>query len=258
MRQYFVYITTNLINGKQYVGDHFTDNLNDGYLGSGNRIKNAIKKYGKKNFKREILEFFNTKEKAFNGQEKYIKEYNTLTPYGYNISPKGGYGVPASYLNEETKIKIGKSNKGKLQGRKLSDSHKQKISKNHRKHNTDETNHKISQGNKGKNKGKQPWLGKHHSEESKQKISNSTKGRVSSRIGKKASDKTKKLLSEKAKLRIGNKNSMYNKNHSDESKKKMSEKGKNRRKFVCPYCGKEITLSMYNRWHGENCKFKKI
>jgi len=87
----FVYITTNLINGKQYVGDHCTDVIEDGYLGSAPRtLHPAIKKYGKQNFKREILEFFPTKKEAFESQEKYINEYNTLTPNGYNISPKGG------------------------------------------------------------------------------------------------------------------------------------------------------------------------
>ena len=52
MRKYnYVYITTNLINKNFYIGKHSTDNLNDGYLGSGKCLLAAIKKYGKENFK---------------------------------------------------------------------------------------------------------------------------------------------------------------------------------------------------------------
>ena len=40
----FTYITTNIINGKQYVGKHTTNNISDGYLGSGIQLKRAIKK----------------------------------------------------------------------------------------------------------------------------------------------------------------------------------------------------------------------
>jgi len=62
----YVYITTNLINGKQYVGDHSCDNLKkDNYLGSGKPyFQNAINKYGLKNFKKEILEFFTNSKEA--------------------------------------------------------------------------------------------------------------------------------------------------------------------------------------------------
>jgi predicted DNA-binding transcriptional regulator len=110
----FVYITTNQINGKQYVGDHSTNDLEkDNYVGSGIYILHALNEYGKENFKREILEHFNTKEEAFNAQEKYIQEYNTLVPNGYNISPKGGLCIKGCH-SEETKQKIGKSNKGKV------------------------------------------------------------------------------------------------------------------------------------------------
>jgi len=71
---HFVYITTNLINGKQYVGDHSTNDLNDGYLGSGRPyLQRALRQYGKQNFKKEILEVFPSKKEAFNAQEKYIK-----------------------------------------------------------------------------------------------------------------------------------------------------------------------------------------
>jgi hypothetical protein len=42
---YIIYKTTNNINGKYYIGQHITDNLDDGYIGSGRRLKIARKKY---------------------------------------------------------------------------------------------------------------------------------------------------------------------------------------------------------------------
>lgn len=53
----FIYKTTNTITGKFYIGMHSTDDLNDGYLGSGLVIKNSIKKYGKDFHSMEVLEF---------------------------------------------------------------------------------------------------------------------------------------------------------------------------------------------------------
>jgi group I intron endonuclease len=113
-KYHFVYITTNLINGKQYVGDHSTNILEtDNYLGSGKPyFLRALNEYGVKNFKREILEFFPTKQESFNAQEKYIQKYNTLIPLGYNISPKGGHGTKGCF-SEETISKIRNSQKGK-------------------------------------------------------------------------------------------------------------------------------------------------
>ena len=54
---HLVYLTTNLVNSKIYVGVHSTYNPDDGYLGSGKTLKKAIKKYGESNFKRQILHF---------------------------------------------------------------------------------------------------------------------------------------------------------------------------------------------------------
>jgi len=81
---HYVYITENILNGKKYIGDRSCNCLpeKDYYLGSGIHLKNAKEKYGKENFKKEILELFETKKEAFDAQEKYIKEYNTLTPNG--------------------------------------------------------------------------------------------------------------------------------------------------------------------------------
>lgn len=88
MKEYFIYITTNLINGKQYIGQH-QGYSNDKYLGSGVNLIKAIKKYGKENFKREILEF--CKKEELDLKEQYwIKYYNAYENENfYNLS-KGG------------------------------------------------------------------------------------------------------------------------------------------------------------------------
>ena len=101
----YVYVTTNLIDGNQYIGDHSTNKLNDGYLGSGIILQKSIEKYGKENFEKNIIEFFDTKQEAFDAQGKWIDEYNTVRPYGYNISPKGGHQCNGGF-NEETKKQI--------------------------------------------------------------------------------------------------------------------------------------------------------
>ena len=106
----FVYLTTNLVNGKRYVGSHNGDE-NDTYLGSGDIIESAQKKYGKKNFKREILE---TRKEAFLLEEKYIRLNEThVSQGGYNISWTGGMGSWGGKHSEETKKKLSEKRKGK-------------------------------------------------------------------------------------------------------------------------------------------------
>ncbi len=233
---HFVYLTTNLINGKQYIGDHSTDNLNDEYLGSGRPyLKNAIKKYGRQNFKREILEFFPSKQEAFDAQEKFINFYNTLSPKGYNISPKGGNNCFKG-ISEDGIKRIRNSKKGKKfsldHKQKLSESHKGKIPSNKNRKQSEETKLKIKKANTGKKrtpeqleKMRQSHLGKTLSEESKQKLSNSKKGT-------KASDEARKNLSNSHKGKIPWNKGKTGLNHKKETKEKIKQTMKE--KGICP------------------------
>lgn len=110
---YTVYRITNNLNGKFYIGKHQTKNINDGYMGSGKRLKQAIKKYGIENFSKEILHVFETEEEM-NAKEK---ELVIITEDSYNLCDGGKGGF--SYINS--------SGIAKFKGRKHSDATKEKI-----------------------------------------------------------------------------------------------------------------------------------
>ena len=60
----YFYKITNNINNHFYYGIHSTDNLNDGYMGSGSRLHAAYKKYGIENLSKDILKYFDTREEC--------------------------------------------------------------------------------------------------------------------------------------------------------------------------------------------------
>lgn len=118
--KYYIYKTTNLINGKYYVGFHKTSDPFDNYLGSGVRLIDAIKKYGVENFKKEILFEFDTQEEAEAKEREivnldFVKDRNT-----YNVSLGGNvcvlYGKDNGFYGKthtkETKEHISQMNKG--------------------------------------------------------------------------------------------------------------------------------------------------
>lgn len=90
MYHYF-YKITNKINGKFYYGVHNTNNLNDGYFGSGKVLKEAYKKYGIENFEKEILKFFDTEEEAFAHEKEVVNEELIKNKECYNVQIGGKY-----------------------------------------------------------------------------------------------------------------------------------------------------------------------
>lgn len=81
-RTHYIYKITNLLNGKMYIGQRLVpknmDIEKDKYLGSGNLIIAAVKKYGKSNFKKEILEICNSRKKADELENYYFEKLNVL------------------------------------------------------------------------------------------------------------------------------------------------------------------------------------
>lgn len=110
-----IYCTTNLINGKKYIGSD--TNNNPYYLGSGVSIIKAIKKYGRNNFKKEIIAEVTSYPLLRELEEYYIDYYNAAnSSLFYNRSDKGvGQGKGKNHwnygnkLSEETKSKKSKS-----------------------------------------------------------------------------------------------------------------------------------------------------
>lgn len=101
----FIYKTTNNVNGKMYIGKRTYDK--DGkwetYLGSGTLLKRALKKYGKDNFSRTILQECEDLSEL-NSSEKYWIDYYDATKNDmfYNISGGGdGGNTIAGYTEEQ-------------------------------------------------------------------------------------------------------------------------------------------------------------
>ena len=85
---YFYKITNNL-NGNFYYGIHSTNSLDDGYMGSGLKLKRAYKKYGIENFSKEILKFFDTREELSDYEAEAVTEILVNDPTCYNTSLGG-------------------------------------------------------------------------------------------------------------------------------------------------------------------------
>lgn len=115
-----VYKITNEVNKKVYIGKHSGDIIEDDYWGSGIALTSAIKKYDKENFERIVLKEFDDEQEAYEYERSLVTEQFTISTNTYNLIP-GGIGFSSGEAHP-------------YKGKKFSDEHRQKISKNHAKY----------------------------------------------------------------------------------------------------------------------------
>ncbi len=184
-----IYMTTNVVNGKRYIGKD--QNNNPKYLGSGYLFKRALKKYGKENFVKQILDFCCSDEHMNAGERYFIALYGaTSCDNYYNIASGGDGGNLIAGLSPERRLQLNKENSLRQIGRKPTEETRAKmrlaqnlphnVAKKSQVHkglkHTDEVKARISKTLTGQRVGdKHPLFGKHHTKASKKKTSKSSK-----------------------------------------------------------------------------------
>lgn len=139
-----IYKITNNVNGKIYIGqtirtleERFTEHKRN----KKSLISKALKRYGIENFTIEQIDTAESIDELNELEFKYIREYDCITPNGYNQC-EGGGNTFGYHHSDESKQKMSQNKKGKYTG---------------------EENH---------------FYGKHHTEEARRKMSESRKGRI--------------------------------------------------------------------------------
>ena len=164
---HYIYKTTCNVTKRYYIGMHSTTNLEDGYLGSGKRLRYSIRKYGKENFRLEILEFFDSREKLVEREKELVNEALLLDILCMNLKQGGTGGIfTVEHLRRISIL----GNLKKSEKLKNDTFYREAYLK------------KISDSRKGEKNpmygrpSTKSFLGKKHSKESLEKMSSSSKG----------------------------------------------------------------------------------
>lgn len=125
-----VYKTTNLINNKIYIGIHSTKEIYDNYIGSGKALLEAVKKYGKENFKKDILYVFKTRIQALKKEKELVCSEFIKLKDNYNLIIGGGsYEEFKREVCSKYMAKIGRKGGLNNKGKPKSEEHRRKMSK---------------------------------------------------------------------------------------------------------------------------------
>lgn len=219
-KYHIVYKTTCKITGRYYFGLHSTDNLDDGYLGSGKRLRRSVLKHGAENHIRETLFECSTRLEAGEREKQLITKELLEDPNCLNCGPGGLGATDRPATSEETAAKLSKASKGYVRTKewyekivesrkknatnKHSEETKQILAEKHRgKKLTEEHKKKISEGGKGQVR----------SEETRANLSKALKGK------KFKSGADRKPVSAEARENI--RQARIGKKHSEEAKANM-------------------------------------
>lgn len=200
----YIYLTINIINGKTYIGKRQkSSEKSKNYLGSGKRIKMAVKKYGKENFKKFIIDENQnySKEELSNLEIEYI--FNLKPNYNISLGGDGGdnftNNINKEKIRENHKLLSRKNWQNPIYRNKMMEYFKSDEFIPRIKHlhdgnkkwwSIEENKKKYAEENLIGNKN--PFFGKHHSKETKKDISNKIKNKWKDLEYKKKMSKARK------------------------------------------------------------------
>jgi len=242
----YIYLTTNLINGRRYVGQHSKPKFDKDYLGGGTKLRGSLKKYGRQNFKVQLIQYIYTqkgitaahpkitKTQSFLSwwEQYWIKKLHThVSEDGYNLQTGGG-----QFGRHSKEMKKANSE------RQLNWSPEKKAAKTKKELQTKENKSPEEKAieRKKRSVARKKRITKQSTiDKTKQNWKDKSKEEVS-----KIRDKQKKTIS----------------NWSEERKQKYHQDlsigvlKANEEKAICKYCGKEVSKVIINRDHNEKCR----
>lgn len=142
---------------------HSTNNLEDGYMGSGKRLRYSIRKYGIENHKKDILEFFENRNLLVEAEKIAITPEMLSDKDCMNLK-EGGCG---GWVNSEHQLKAAKSGAKKINDRFLTDV---EFNERLKKIRRDVLNNTREEYKKSGIKFGCDWKGRKHSEETREKM----------------------------------------------------------------------------------------
>lgn len=263
-KYHYIYRNTCKVTGKFYIGLHSTDDLNDGYYGSGKILIKSIKKYGISNHVMEILEFLPSRDELSIRESEIVNADLLADPMCMNIKLGGFAGSHIAETRERISISLSKSYDeiyGDLDADLQREKRKNGALNQWKFYTEDKKNEILGKLNSGLirhyekspyvatsyvcphclTEGRGPAMFKHHFDNCYKitgivkTISQETKDKIRKKLtGTKLSEET--LLKLRGRI--------------------PENKGKVYDRIVCPHCEKSVAVNVANRDHFDKCKFR--